>query len=1343
MRRTRKIALWVLAIVILLPVALVLLVLVAANTGPGRRLIETEAASLTGGMVQLTGLGGRFPDAPRLAQIKVNDAKGTWLTASDVVLDWSPSALVFRRALVNNAVIGHLIVARLPVPVTPAKPTPPSQGGFNLPVSVDLRALDVKQADLGAALAGTAASLHLQGRAHIASTQAGTANIAITRLDAPGSYHVAGTLSPATIAANISAQEPQGGLISAIAKLPALGALAVTVTVDGPKTAERAHVDASAGSLHILGEGVVNIPGQTENVTLAVTAPAMAPRTDVSWQSVDLHAHVTGSFTTPDATAHLAIGGLLAGGASLTSLVADVGGNQGKVGLHAVLTGTKLPGPSPDLFAASPLDLTGDITLDTPSRPAHFRLTHPLLTADGSAQTGGDIMATIHTVVPDIAPFAAIGKVDLRGRTDATARLKMHHGDADVGVTGTADFTGGQTPVPSLLGATTFAASASLAGQDITIHDVTVNGHAVSAQVSGTDNARGLDLAWKVAVSDLSALSPQMLGAISAHGNVTGPTTGLAVTADVTGNAGSPKFAKAPLSLTLRADHLPAAPQATLQGNVRLAGAPATLQADVTTNADGALHLVLRHADWKSLAARADLLLPKGQKIPAGTLDITMKQIGDAAALAGQELSGALTAKLTSTVHDARIDVQGSNLAAGPRHVASLSLTGAATGVETDPDLRAILTLTGIDASGITGNATLNAAGKQTALQLRAHAALQNLQNAPATLDAAALLNAKASQITLQTLAAGWKTLSLRLQSPARVDYGSQIAIDHLRMSLNQAQVALAGKISPSLDLTASLHNVTPELARAVVPNLQASGLLTADAHVTGSTAAPNGTVRITATGLRLRTGPAASLPPAEIAANIRLNGAGAGVDAHVDAGPRLHLSATGTAPLSATGVLNVQTRGTVDLALLNPVLEAGGREARGHATLIITATGTPLAPHIAGNIALIRGEVQDFTQGVHLTNITASIDANGETLRIAQFTANAAPGTISVTGTVGALAPGLPVDLRITARNAKPLASDLLTALFDADLTVQGHASGEMRAAGLILLHHVDINVPDSLPPSVAVLNVRRPGDKPPPPPSATAPAAIVHLDIAVNAPSGIFVRGHGLDVELGGKLTVAGTTAAPLIGGGFEMRRGDFSLAGTTLNFSKGDVSFNGAGLSNKIDPSLNFEADSYQGGITATLKVTGYADAPKIALSSVPDLPQDEVLAHLLFGQSMKQLTPIQIAEIGAALAELSGVTGGGNPLNAIRKGLGLDRLNVGGGTNGAGASVEAGRYVAKGVYVGAKQATSGAGGTQAQVQVDLTRHLKLQTTLGTGGGTAQGATPDNDPGSSIGLSYQFEY
>jgi translocation and assembly module TamB len=273
-----------------------------------------------------------------------------------------------------------------------------------------------------------------------------------------------------------------------------------------------------------------------------------------------------------------------------------------------------------------------------------------------------------------------------------------------------------------------------------------------------------------------------------------------------------------------------------------------------------------------------------------------------------------------------------------------------------------------------------------------------------------------------------------------------------------------------------------------------------------------------------------------------------------------------------------------------------------------------------------------------------------------------------------------------------------------------------------------------------VAVLNVHKLGYTPPA--RAAAPPSAVRLALTIEAPARIFVRGHGLDAELGGTLHVGGLATAPLVSGAFDMRRGDFSLAGTTLSFSKGTVGFNGTGIGNRIDPTLDFEADSYANAVTATLGITGYADAPKIKLSSVPDLPQDEVLAQLLFGESMKQLSAIQIAQIGAALAEITGVTGGGNPLDSVRKGLGLDRLSVGGGTNGAGATVEAGRYVAKGVYVGARQGAGGAGGTQAQVQVDLTKHLKLLSALGTGGST-QGATPQNDPGSSVGLSYQFEY
>ena len=56
-----------------------------------------------------------------------------------------------------------------------------------------------------------------------------------------------------------------------------------------------------------------------------------------------------------------------------------------------------------------------------------------------------------------------------------------------------------------------------------------------------------------------------------------------------------------------------------------------------------------------------------------------------------------------------------------------------------------------------------------------------------------------------------------------------------------------------------------------------------------------------------------------------------------------------------------------------------------------------------------------------------------------------------------------------------------------------------------------------------------------------------------------------------------------------------------------------------------------------------------APKITLSSTPPLPQDEVLSYLLYGTRTASLGPLEIAQIAATLASLSGATSSmSNPL-----------------------------------------------------------------------------------------------
>jgi translocation and assembly module TamB len=270
-------------------------------------------------------------------------------------------------------------------------------------------------------------------------------------------------------------------------------------------------------------------------------------------------------------------------------------------------------------------------------------------------------------------------------------------------------------------------------------------------------------------------------------------------------------------------------------------------------------------------------------------------------------------------------------------------------------------------------------------------------------------------------------------------------------------------------------------------------------------------------------------------------------------------------------------------------------------------------------------------------------------------------------------------------------------------------------------------------------VLEVRKAGAPPPPAAPANAPPpADIALNLVLDAPSEVFIRGRGLDVELGGRVTIRGTAAKPQPDGGLRLRRGTMSIIGQVLTFTEGSIAFTGAGLT---DPAIRLVATSTTATMVATLTVSGSARDPKITLSSVPEMPQDEILAQLLFNTTTAKLSPFQLAQIAAALASLSGATSGiGDPLESLRNTLGLDRLSVGTGQKGA-PTVEAGSYLARGVYLGAKQSATGTG-TQATVQSDLAKGLKLETTAGTGSTSATGSAGSRDA-ASVGLTYQFEY
>ena len=1323
MRRSMKILLWLLGVLLALPVLAVAVVFIALNTDPGRRFAERGIAGVTGGQVVVQGLGGRFPDALRLGHLEVHDAQGAWLLADGVVLDWTPRRLLQRVAAVDQLTAARLQLPRLPVlePSTQPASTEP----FKLPVRVVVEHLRLDRAELGEPVLGAAAVLEADGSADLPSLEAGRADIKLRRLDGGGTYALVAQIDPARIDAKLDVAEPDGGLIAHLAALPNLGPLQAAATLSGPRNAVGTTVSLAAGPLRAAVRGTVDLAGSAADVDVTASAPAMAPAPGVSWQAVQVQAHVRGPFTTPDATGTVRVAGIEAAGAAVRALAADIQGNAGRVMLHAVAEGVRLPGPNPDLLAAAPLVLDGDIRLDDPLRPAKFRLSHPLLSVDGRAQTGGGLSASADLRLPDLAPFASLGGADLHGSTALQVRAAVQGAVTKLDVDGTLGLTGGMAPAPALVGdAATIGLSVQLAGQDVTVSRLDVNGKAVRVQAQGTSRAGVLDIRTGVALADLALLAPTVSGNARTDLHIQGAPDNLAVDGTVSGEVGAPGVPRGPVRLALALQGLPGAPAGHVEAEGTLAGAPLRLAVQARRAADGTLHATIDRADWRSLHAEGALTLPPGATLPQGRVELRMARLDDLRPFAGQPLSGGMEAQLVLDPQEARLHADLRNAGVSGSRVGHAVVTARVQDPAGRRVVAASLVADGIDANGTAGSAKLDVTGPQEALSVRTTASLI-LSGTPAQISGAAVVNAVAKQVALSALQVTAREQTVRLLAPATIRFSDGVAVDRLRLGMQQAVLEVAGRLAPRLDATVTLR--TPASIAAIAgPDYALDGALTLDARLTGTPAQPAGTVRLSAAGLRMRTGPGRALPPASVTATAQLAGTSARLDARVAAG-NAQVSLTGQAPLGA-GPLNLRAAGTLDLALLDPILTPGGRRARGRVAIDAAIAGTAAAPRLSGTAQLAGGEVQDFGQGVRVTDLAASLRADGDTVRIASLTGRAGPGSIAASGSIGMLAPGLPVDLTITLRNARPLESDRLTADLDADLTVRGPVAGGLRAGGSIVVRRAEIRIPEHLSANVVVLDVRRPGQRPPAP-TTSAP---VNLDLTVRVPSAVFVRGRGVDAELAGELRIRGSSTAPQVAGGLEMRRGTISVAGTTLSFSRGKVGFEGTGVTGRIDPTLDFAADSTAGGMTATLAITGYASRPKITLSSVPDLPQDEVLAYLIFKRSAKELGPFQIAEIAAAVASLSGVTSGSNPLESVRRGLGLDRLSLGAGTaSNSAPTVEAGRYVANGVYVGAKQGTTGAG-TQATVQIDIAKGLKVETDVGSGQG-----------GNQVGLTYQFEY
>jgi translocation and assembly module TamB len=524
-----------------------------------------------------------------------------------------------------------------------------------------------------------------------------------------------------------------------------------------------------------------------------------------------------------------------------------------------------------------------------------------------------------------------------------------------------------------------------------------------------------------------------------------------------------------------------------------------------------------------------------------------------------------------------------------------------------------------------------------------------------------------------------------------------------------------------SFDATAKLTGIN---LRALNDNV--AGKVNADLVLNGRGKQLGGNLDATFEGVRSRQGPrrlAVNGAVKAVLAGDRLKiDANASDKGGVTASTTLDLPVVASAaPLRLAVVKTESIAGRYAISgEIQPIwdlLMGGDRSLSGQVESHGALAGTLNAPSIQGQGTVRSGKFEDAALGLVLKDLTIDADFDRNLAHIGAFSAtDAKNGKISGDGTID-LKNGAASTFQLALKNFQLIDNDLANARATGPVTVTRAADGKLQLKGALVVDRAEIAPNPPTPSGVVRMDVVEINAPPGRKTFEAKPAGGVQvaLDVTLKAPRRVFVQGRGLDVELSLDAHVGGTSAAPQLTGTAKIVRGDFEFAGKRFEFDeRGQIL-----LSTKPEAiRLDLRATREDPTLTAVVVVRGTAAKPEILLTSTPALPQDEVLAQVLFGRSASQLSGIEAAQLASAVASLAG-GGGFDVLGNLREFAGLDRLTFGGDAT-SGLTVAGGKYVADNVYL--ELIGGGREGPAVEVQWRVKRRLSVISRI-TGQGNAK--------------------
>lgn len=1329
LRSTARLLLRVLVAIVVIVPLLVLGLLGALQTEAGRNAVVALVNDIAGGPdggVRLAGLQVGWGLDASVERVEVSDAAGTYLTVEQARLAWHPLALLSGTIDVEAIDVARVSLARLPVP----SKTQSDTGGSVPLLPFRLGQARIAEIDIAAPVVGTPVRLTAQAQASLSDApQAANAELAVSRIDGtPGDIAATVRFMPQAeeLFFDVTVKEPRGGLAARLLQIEGLPALDVALKGDGPLDDWQAQMTlALDGRTEIAGTARLAETGDTRQLTarlegeLSALAPPVAAALVMGRTVLDAEVILTRDFAPRRAQ------GTLETGTLSSSFRADLP-EDGRIDASAdmrlsagdgAMIGVELPDrlitigeTTLSLTASGPRDaLDWSLALDS----ARVQTTEAQLEGIGLRLAGEGL----DTTAAD-APLGLTAKLTARHLQPLIEGADMLAGPLTLDARATVD--------PAAPGAKIDALTLTLNGIETTF--------------DGTVTAETVDGSYTVTLADLARFAPQVVGAAriegTAKGALTGPDIAATLTAEALQLAGKPVT---DLEVDVTATTAPDALSANIQARGSIDGNRLDVEIDAEPKGAGVTIPTFSLATGENRITGAFEIgdLADALGTVTGSLDIAAPKLSELSTLALTELEGALAGKLalTGTGADqrAQLTLQGEDIAVAGNRIARLSASGTARGGFAAPTLSGEARLSGITAGGTaieTVTATATTQGTRTDIELDARLS-QGTNADGVTLTAALQPTDSGLDVLLSSLQGRYRGLATRLAQEARISIADgTTTIENLGLRIGEGRIDVSGTAGDRLAIDARINALPLTALAPLAPGVSPTGSASGTVTVRGAAADPQAEWSLSVANLSAAPLRENGLAAVGLRSTGRFQGGRVTQTTDITGADGLALTAAGTVAIAAPGALDITLSGNVPVAAARQRLILSGFSGQGGLAVSGRVTGSFAAPRYSITLQPRQLSLTQLASGLTLQNFTGSIAVDNSGVAINDLNAAiAAGGNLSAGGRIG-LDGGMPADLRVQVRDGRYSDGRVVQATLSADLRLTGPLADQARGArleGNVTVARADITIPSSLPGAINPLAVTH----------VNAPEAVrlqdaalardegrsggggsrpISLDVNVSAPGRIFVRGRGLDAEMGGTLRIVGTTADPQAVGSFNMRRGLMQVLTRRVQFNRGDVSFTGS-----LMPRLDFAATSQTSSAQVTISVTGPAAQPDIAFTSSPQLPQDEVLAQFLFDRSMSQLSPTQIAQLGASVLALTGGSGEG-PLGALRQSLGVDAIDL--ETDGtSGPSLAVGKYLSDNIYLGVRQGTE-AGSSRVTVDIDVTKSLKLRGEVGADGESKAG-------------------